>query len=125
VGRSIASRQQAVVLGEQAEAFVAARLVEDGVSILARRWRARGGEVDLIARRDAALRFVEVKARSGDGDGLSSISWDKQRRIARAARAWLDRHDPGVDDIAFLVALVDCREDPWRVVWMDDAFDGP
>lgn len=120
---SKASRQKAHGLGLRAEDFVADRLRADGVTILAQRWQAHGGEVDLVVRRDAALRFVEVKARTGDEDGLASISPAKQRRIARAAEAWLDRHGVDVEDVAFLVALVDCRTEPWRITWIDDAFD--
>lgn len=119
----LARRRAAVSLGERAEDFVAARLVASGAEILARRFRARGGELDLVARRGGALRFVEVKARAGVEDGLDAITPGKQRRIASAARAWLDAHGPEADDVAFLVALVDCTVEPWTVQWIDDAFD--
>ncbi len=122
---TIDTRRRAVRRGGEAEAFVASRLVAAGAEVLAMRWKARGGEVDLVVRRDTALRFVEVKARAGEDDGLASITAAKRRRIAAAASAWLDAFRPAVDDIGFLVALVDLSVEPWGVRWIDDAFDAP
>jgi putative endonuclease len=50
-----------------------------------------GNELDLVVRRGRALRFVEVKEKTGDGlgDPLEMVSFEKQRRIRRAAEAWL------------------------------------
>lgn len=52
---------------------------------------AAGNEVDLIVRRGRELRFVEVKERRGTayGDPLEAVSPEKQRRVRRAAEAWL------------------------------------
>ena len=53
---------------------------------------AGGNELDLIVRRGRTLRFVEVKAKRGTrfGDPLEMVTEDKQRRLRRAAEAWLD-----------------------------------
>lgn len=52
---------------------------------------AGGNELDLIARRGRRLRFVEVKEKrgSGWGDPLEMVTAEKQRRVRRAASAWL------------------------------------
>lgn len=52
---------------------------------------AAGNEVDLIVRRGRELRFVEVKEKRGDayGDPLEAVTPEKQRRVRRAAEAWL------------------------------------
>jgi putative endonuclease len=52
---------------------------------------AAGNEVDLIVRRGRELRFVEVKEKRGTtyGDPLEAVSPEKQRRVRRAAEAWL------------------------------------
>jgi putative endonuclease len=52
---------------------------------------AGGNEVDLIARRGRQVRFVEVKEKRGPnfGDPLDMVTAEKQRRIRRAAEAWL------------------------------------
>ena len=61
-------------------------------SILARRYRIRGGEIDIIARRGDTIAFVEVKARVDIDAAADSISPAKRRRIARAVHAWLARN---------------------------------
>src|SRR5436189_4781826 len=54
---------------------------------------AGGNELDLIVRRGRELRFVEVKAKGGPayGDPLEMVTPEKQRRLRRAAAAWLAR----------------------------------
>ena len=52
---------------------------------------AGGNEIDLIVRRGRTLRFVEVKEKRGAryGDPLEMVTAEKQRRVRRAAGAWL------------------------------------
>jgi len=72
----------------------AARLVRArGYRVLARRYRARDGEIDLIARDGDAVVFIEVKARpaAGLGGGADAVTMEKRRRIRRAADAYLQR----------------------------------
>ena len=54
---------------------------------------ACGNELDLIVRRGRELRFVEVKEKGGRafGDPLEMVTPEKQRRLRRAAAAWLAR----------------------------------
>ena len=65
-----------------------------GWRILGANVRAGGNELDLIVRRGRVLRFVEVKERSGPGFGGASaaVGAEKQRRVRRAAEAWLAAH---------------------------------
>jgi len=55
---------------------------------------AGGNEVDVIVRRGRDLRFVEVKEKRGPafGDPLEMVTPEKQRRVRRAAAAWLAAH---------------------------------
>jgi putative endonuclease len=72
--------------GLYAETLAAASLRLKGYRILAKRFRAPVGEIDLVARRGAHFAFVEVKARPDAGEVLTA----RQRaRILRAAEAWL------------------------------------
>ena len=87
-----ASRRVAHLWGLKAETIAAIWLTFKGYSIVARRYSAQGGEIDLIARRGHAIAFVEVKARADIDVAADSISPAKRRRIARAARAWLARN---------------------------------
>ena len=92
----------------------------DGWTVLSRNWRGGGGELDLVVSRGASLRFVEVKSRAADDPvGLESVGAAKQANLTRAARAWLQEHDPSHDDLAFMVVLVE----PDGITWIDDAFD--
>ncbi|MGH3008638.1 MAG: YraN family protein [Gaiellaceae bacterium] len=62
-----------------------------GWKILGANVWAAGNELDLIVRRGSVLRFVEVKEKRGSrfGDPLEMITAEKQRRLRRAAEAWL------------------------------------
>jgi putative endonuclease len=57
------------------------------------RWIA-GNEIDIVARRGSTIVFCEVKSKSGDGfgDPLEMVTPEKQRRVRRAAEAWLAVH---------------------------------
>jgi putative endonuclease len=67
-----------------------------GFRIVAQNAWAGGNELDLIVRRGRRLSFVEVKAKSaGDvGDPLEMVGVEKQRRLRRAAAAWLAANEP-------------------------------
>src|SRR3954447_23204824 len=71
-----------------------------GYRILERNVWTGGYELDLIVRRGRRLAFVEVKAKSGAGRGdpLEMVTEEKQRRLRRAAEAWLAAH-PGAAEL--------------------------
>lgn len=80
-----------------------------GWRILGANVRAGRNEIDLVARRGRQLRFVEVKEKVGIGwgDPAEMVTDEKQRRVRRAAAAWLASHPElrGLD-IAFDVVTV-------------------
>jgi putative endonuclease len=80
--------------GLEGEEAACAYLREAGLSILTCRFRAEDGEVDIIAREGDTLCFIEVKCRrqSRLGEGLASVTDDKRRRLAHAARVYLQGH---------------------------------
>jgi putative endonuclease len=68
------------VLGERAEGATAAWLETRGWTILARRWRCRDGELDLVAQDpDGVLVAIEVKVRRSGRAGNPIESIDRQR----------------------------------------------
>lgn len=88
------TRAQLGALGEQ---LAADHLTGLGLQILARNWRCRYGELDVIAC-DMATRtvvFVEVKTRTGDGYGglAQAVPHAKVRRLRRLAGLWLAGQD--------------------------------
>ncbi len=78
-------------LGDRGEEAAARHLSRKGLEILARGYRVRCGEIDLIAREGEEIVFVEVKTRasSGCGDPLEAVTAAKRRRILRAASFYL------------------------------------
>jgi putative endonuclease len=65
-----------------------------GYRILAANARGGRNELDLVLRRGERLVFCEVKAKSGEGFGhpFEMVGPEKQRRVRRAAQAWLAAH---------------------------------
>lgn len=86
------ARRAAFKRGVEAEAAAARLLEGQGFSILARRVRTPLGEIDLVARRDDLLLFVEVKARRSLSAAAESILPRQRRRIAGAAELFLADH---------------------------------
>ena len=84
----------AIALGIAAENLACAALVERGYEVLARRYRTRSGEIDIVARDRGTLVFVEVKGRASErcGPPAEAVTWRKQRRIASMARWYLAEH---------------------------------
>lgn len=90
--KSRSRRQAAQGFGLRAEAAALALLIGKGYRILARRYRAPGGEIDLIAARGDTIAFVEVKGRPALAAARVAIDEGKRRRISRAAAYWIGRH---------------------------------
>lgn len=85
------AKRQAERRGRRAEIFAALLLTLKGYAILARRFKAPTGEVDLIARRGRLLIFVEVKARPTLDQALAAVPPRAWPRIAAGADAFLSR----------------------------------
>jgi len=94
--------------GAIAEDLVARRLAAAGWEIVERNARTRYGELDIVARDDDTLVFIEVKAaREGTQFGperpILSVDFRKQRRVRRLATAWMSerRGQPPYEEIRF------------------------
>jgi putative endonuclease len=85
-------------LGRIGECAAADALARRGYAILERNVRTRWGEIDLVARQDGAIVFVEVKARTSEERGrpLDACHPRKQQRLERLALAFL--HTRGLWD---------------------------
>jgi putative endonuclease len=99
--------------GQSAEDICAARLEQRGWRILARNWRIKAGEIDLIALAGSALVIVEVKAqhlgsRRGPVTPVLAVGPNKQRRLKRLASGWIASHgrQMGFRDVRFDVVGV-------------------
>ena len=77
--------------GEQAEVLAAAFVESRGLRIIARNYRCRHGELDLVARDGDTLVFIEVRRRTGSsfGGAAASINAPKREKLLKAARHYL------------------------------------
>lgn len=107
--------------GAAAEALVADYLQRQGLRVLMRNFRVRGGEIDLVCREGATLVFVEVRLRrrADYGGAAASITTQKQRRLVLAARHYLARH--GEQPARFDCVLLDALSEG-ALTWLRDAF---
>jgi putative endonuclease len=82
-----------IALGKTGEDLACAELEKRGYAIIARRYRRRGGEIDIIARDGPAIVFVEVKARDGHafGEAAEAVTAFKRRRITQLALDYMTR----------------------------------
>lgn len=108
--------------GARAEHLCERLLARAGLKVLARNWRCRFGEIDLIAEEHGTVVFVEVRYRSGPGYGgaAESVTAAKRGRIAAAARAWLAGRPE--TPCRFDVLLVESTGGD-RVRWIRNAFE--
>lgn len=63
--------------------------------MLARNYRIRGGELDLVVEEAGALVFIEIRARNAPGwvSGIESIGWKKRQRLRRVIGHYLARYE--------------------------------
>ena len=83
--------QARLALGKHGEDLACRELRRRRYAILARRYRTRWGEIDIVARDGDTLVFVEVKTRRSPGFGgpLAAVNFTKQRRLVNMARRYL------------------------------------
>lgn len=107
------SRQQ---IGRHGEDLACAELERQGMEVLARNWRCRLGEIDIVAAEPGGtLVFCEVKCRSGLGFGhpLEAITYAKLRTLRQLAAVWMrvnHRRAPLIRVDAIGVVLLPGRE---------------
>ena len=114
-------------LGKTGEDLAVLELTARGYAVIARRYRTRFGEIDIIARDGETVVVVEVRRKSGGGYGAAaeSVTRDKQRRVVRMAVDYLAR--TGLYDrcaVRFDVVAID--DEPGaapRITLIRSAFD--
>jgi putative endonuclease len=112
-------------LGLTGEDLACRELERRGYEILARRYRRRGGEVDIVAREGATTVFVEVKTRDGlaFGAGGEAVSAFKRRRLTRVALDYLARHGLGERPCRFDVVAIEVSGLAPQIEVYRNAFD--
>lgn len=108
--------------GRSAEGRAEVHLRQLGYEILERNARTEGGEIDLVAREGGDLVFVEVRSRADAATGgpEETVGPVKQRRLARAAAAYLAERGPvctscRFDVVAITGDLIELYQDAFRL----------
>lgn len=86
-------RRRAFKKGIWSETLATVALRLSGHRILARRFRCRSGEIDIIASKRDLIVFVEVKARTSLKDAVDSVGFHNQNRIRNAADYWISKQN--------------------------------
>lgn len=96
--------------GLAAEKSVASKYARCGFEIIAERFKSDGGEIDVIARHDDKLYFIEVKKSKTFERAAQALGAKQMRRIQTASQYYLQQMDlPLETDMRFDVALVDAH----------------
>lgn len=112
-------------LGKRGEEIAQNYLQRKGLKIIAKRFRFRRGEIDLIASERDTLVFVEVKARGAGSLGLpeESVNVKKQHQIRKIAEAYLALNK--IEDVACrfdVISLVFDKREAYSITHIENAF---
>src|SRR6185295_19884925 len=101
---AIACQMTTKELGDLGEKLACEYLVEKGFKILGKNWRISFGEIDIIAKKDSIIHFVEVKAIAENSNGLAHrstaegffpeehVDYKKQRKLRHMSQIWLEKN---------------------------------
>jgi putative endonuclease len=109
--------------GADAESRALSFLQGQGLKLVARNWRCKAGELDLVMRDADTVVITEVRQRSRDDYGFAAETVDgrKQLKLARAARLWLAQRPEFADaPLRFDVVALDGRG---NIDWIREAFE--
>ncbi len=107
-------------LGKAGEKIIVQYLQKKGWTILETNFRFHKKEIDIIARKDDIISFIEVKTRrhTGFGMGMEAVDKLKQRTIIQVARHYMEKHCFPETLVRFDVASLDGDV----VSYIEDAF---
>lgn len=114
------SRQKAQKYGLFAESLAAFALRIKGYKIVARNFKTKLGEIDIIARNGDLVAIVEVKARKNLQSSLDSVGYQSTQRIQNSADLWLAKQ-PDAHLISMRFDIVAVQPKKWPV-HIKDAF---
>lgn len=99
----MSSKSSNLLLGRIGEKLVLKFLLQQGFELICQNYTIRGGEIDLIMKKDSLLLFIEVKTRQSTKFGLpeESVTYLKKRNLLRAIYTYLS-------------------EKKWNMVWRCD-----
>lgn len=113
-------------LGKKGEIAALAYLLQNNYQMINCNWRCRNYEVDIIARQDDTIIFIEVKTRSSSFWGYPEEAISKRRikRLVEAADYYIKANDI-TSDVRFDVIAIIMKNDTPEILHFEDAFYAP
>lgn len=113
--------------GREGEQAAAKKLQENGYQIIARNFKMRQGEIDIIAQNETFLVFAEVKTRKNQkfAQAREFVTQSKQKKLLLAAQDWLSKFPTELQprfDVIEVYWQNDAAE-PYQICWIQNAFD--
>ena len=115
-----------VTLGQRGESLAVDELTRRGYEIADRNWHCRIGEVDVVACRNGAWTFFEVRTRRGRAYGTpeESVTPGKMRRMTDVAQMYLSEHSMNVHQVDWRIGVVAVEMDEVGYLLRIDVYDG-
>lgn len=109
-------------LGDQGEELASAFLESKGLEILARNFRNRCGEIDIIAKKGEQIVFAEVKFRKDEGFGVAIefITKKKLEKILKTAKFYLYEND--LSGISWRIDAIAIDGDTKKIEWIENIY---
>ena len=107
--------------GKEGEEMAALHLIKNGYNIIARNFRYKKSEIDIIAQKDKTIAFVEVKTRTTTffQEPELSVTRSKQKQITLGTNFYIQENDIDLDTRFDIVAIT---LSPFRLNHIEDAF---
>lgn len=100
-------------IGKLGEDIAASYILSHGYLIIDRHFTTNWGELDIIARRDKTIYFIEVKTKIGDSKGkpYESVTYRKRQNLKRAISLYLLKNDYKTFKLSLSVLSVELNFD--------------
>ncbi len=107
--------------GKEGEEMAALHLIKNGYSIIARNFRYKKSEIDIIAQKDKTIAFVEVKTRTNSffQEPELSVTRSKQKQITLGANFYIQENEI---DLGIRFDIVAITLSPYKINHIKDAF---
>lgn len=111
-------------IGQQGEQIAADFLLNKGYNIIARNWRFKQREIDIIASEKDVLVFVEVKTRTSNHllNPEETVNRKKQSFLRSAAEAYADENPARYNFRFDIISILMNGESPKEIVHFKEAF---
>jgi putative endonuclease len=111
-------------IGKETELFAQQYLIREGLVLITKNFRCRGGEIDLIMQDNKALVFIEVRFRRSAtfGSAIESVTQQKQACIIYIAYFFLQQHHKQYQSYRFDVIAITPSGEKNEIQWIKDAF---